>query len=159
MNSRSSSRSFLIRVLSDQNSLPVPRNISLVATPFIASEHQGIHRKLLFTWLFKSYKIFKFQNSFYVVEISGFEPLTSAVQKQRSTNWAIPPWWAIQDLNLGPHPYQGCALTNWANSPNRLKLKCWIKLVIYFFPKRRWSSRTFQYGYLVTTSPQSLALP
>ena len=20
--------------------------------------------------------------------------------------------WAIQDLNLGPHPYQGCALTN-----------------------------------------------
>ena len=29
--------------------------------------------------------------SFYFVEISGFEPLTSAVQKQRSTNWAIPP--------------------------------------------------------------------
>ena len=47
--SRSSSRSFLIRVFSDQNLLPVPRNISLVATPFIASEHQGIHRKLLFT--------------------------------------------------------------------------------------------------------------
>ena len=45
--SRSSSRSFLIRVFSDQNLLPVPRNISLVATPFIASEHQGIHRKLL----------------------------------------------------------------------------------------------------------------
>ena len=21
-------------------------------------------------------------------------------------------YWAIQDLNLGPHPYQGCALTN-----------------------------------------------
>ena len=46
--SRSSSRSFLIRVFSDQNLLPVPRNISLVATPFIASEHQGILRKLLF---------------------------------------------------------------------------------------------------------------
>ena len=46
-NSRSSSRSFLIRVFSDQNLLPVPRNISLVATPFIASEHQGIRRKLL----------------------------------------------------------------------------------------------------------------
>ena len=25
--------------------------------------------------------------------------------------------------------------------------------------RRRWSSRTFQYGYLVTTSLQSLALP
>ena len=46
--SRSSSRSFLIRVFSDQNLLPVPRNISSVATPFIASEHQGIRRKLLF---------------------------------------------------------------------------------------------------------------
>ena len=46
--SRSSSRSFLIRVFSDQNLLPVPRNVSLVATPFIASEHQGIRRKLLF---------------------------------------------------------------------------------------------------------------
>ena len=45
--SRSSSRSFLIRVFSDQNLLPVPRNISSVATPFIASEHQGIRRKLL----------------------------------------------------------------------------------------------------------------
>jgi hypothetical protein len=22
------------------------------------------------------------------------------------------PMWAIQDLNPGPHPYQGCALTN-----------------------------------------------
>ena len=22
------------------------------------------------------------------------------------------PSWAIQDLNLRPHPYQGCALTN-----------------------------------------------
>ena len=36
-----SSRSFLIRVFSDHNSLPTPRNISLVATPFIASEYQG----------------------------------------------------------------------------------------------------------------------
>ena len=28
-----------------------------------------------------------------------------------------------------------------------------------FSLERRWSSRTFRYGYLVTTSPQSLALP
>ena len=65
-----------------------------------------------------------------LVEISGLEPLTSALQGQRSTNWAIPPnfsknvfldhlwsWWAMLDLNQRPHPYQGCALTNWANSP------------------------------------------
>ena len=126
--SRSSSRSFLIRVLSDQNLLPVPRDISLVATPFIASRHQGIRRKLLFAWLFvlNNYSIFKFL--FFFVEISGFEPLTSAMQKQRSTNWAIPPLWAIQDLNLGPHPYQGCALTTWANGP-KLDQNCKSKLI------------------------------
>ena len=55
------------------------------------------------------------------LEVSGLEPLTSALQRQRSTNWAIPPeplkGWAILDSNQGPHPYQGCALTSWANSP------------------------------------------
>ena len=128
MNSRSSSRSFLIRVLSDQNSLPVPRNISLVATPFIASEHQGIHRKLLFTWLFKSYKIFKFQNSFYVVEISGFEPLTSAVQKQRSTNWAIPPTMGHPGFEPGTSPLSGVRSNQLSYRPlisNELNLGYW----------------------------------
>ena len=146
MYSKSSSWSFLIRVFSDQNLLPVPRDISSVATPFIASEHQGIRRKLLFAWFLK---FLNFQNPILFYHICrGYSTL-----------------WAIQDLNLGPHPYQGCALTNWANSPNLDKNLCVkIKLMIkpiygFYFPKRRWSSRTFQYGYLVTTSPQSLALP
>ena len=30
---------------------------------------------------------------------------------------------------------------------------------VYFSLERRWSSRTFRYGYLVTTSPQSLISP
>ena len=34
-----------------------------------------------------------------------------------------------------------------------------VSASISFLPKRRWSSRTFRYGYLVTTSPQSLVLP
>ena len=31
-------------------------------------------------------------------------------------------WWVWADLNSRPHPYQGCALTNWATDPllNRL---------------------------------------
>ena len=33
----------------------------------------------------------------------------------------------------------------------------WKELM--FSLERRWSSRTFRYGYLVTTSPQSLTLP
>ena len=28
-------------------------------------------------------------------------------------------WWAWQDLNLRPHAYQACALTNWATSPHK----------------------------------------
>ena len=117
--------------------------------------------------------------------------------------------WAILDSNQGPHPYQGCALTNWANSPssifrplkvleptkpewwthetkdsvpksvmllatfwlktsfseftwffdrmNRTRKACFERLFKSFL--RRCSSHTFQYGYLVTTSPQSLTLP
>ena len=29
-------------------------------------------------------------------------------------------WWAREDLNLRPHAYQACALTNWATSPDLL---------------------------------------
>ena len=92
--------------------------------------------------------------------------------------------WAILDSNQGPHPYQGCALTNWANSPSwreRGANETWprrglgpkvpglvvihklemLSLVFKTFLSflRRCSSHTFQYGYLVTTSPQSLTLP
>lgn len=28
-------------------------------------------------------------------------------------------WWVWQDLNLWPHAYQACALTNWATGPSR----------------------------------------
>ena len=75
-----------------------------------------------------------------VVELSRIELLTSCVQGRRSPSWAIAPhmlvllfvirlrfnlsdkikkkWWVWVDLNHRPHPYQGCALTNWATDPN-----------------------------------------
>ena len=74
-----------------------------------------------------------------VVELSRIELLTSCVQGRRSPSWAIAPhmlvllfvirlhfnlsdkikkkWWVWVDLNHRPHPYQGCALTNWATDP------------------------------------------
>ena len=55
-----------------------------------------------------------------MVEDSGIEPLTSWMQIRRSPSWANPPvklWWAEEDSNFRPHPYQGCALTNWATGP------------------------------------------
>ena len=74
-------------------------------------------------------------------------------------------WWAQMESNHRPHAYQACALTNWAMSPqpsviNTLKIKqCFKNWVLFFSLERRWSSRTFRYGYLVTTSPQSPSLP
>ena len=78
-------------------------------------------------------------------------------------------WWAREDLNLRPHAYQACALTNWATSPveslqNSGIFRWWLLFVNFennpkFLLERRWSSHTFRYGYLVTTSPQSLTLP
>ena len=69
------------------------------------------------------------------------------------------------DLNQRPHPYQGCAL------PPELIAQIWVipnnlingresrTVKILYSLERRWSSRRFPYGYLVTTSPQSLTLP
>jgi hypothetical protein len=54
-----------------------------------------------------------------------------------------------------PPPRYSIALTD-------LRLKNLLFIAKQFqqaIPERRWSSRTFQYGYLVTTSLQSLALP
>jgi hypothetical protein len=117
MNSISSILSFLIRRPPDHSLFPAPRSISLVTTSFIASECQGIPHKLFLPWISCGH-----------VEVSGVEPLTTAVQKRCSTNWAIPPW-AILDLNQRPHPYQGCALANWANSPCMIVV-CSFKEVI-----------------------------
>jgi hypothetical protein len=75
-------------------------------------------------------------------------------------------WWVWEDLNFRPHAYQACALTTWATNPYRvchpissLKRICRRYIYVSFFFERRWSSRRFPYGYLVTTSPQSLTLP
>ena len=70
-------------------------------------------------------------------------------------------WWVWQDLNLWPHAYQACALTNWATDPqiHLRRTTCCGFLPIVNLSLRRWSSRRFPYGYLVTTSPQSSATP
>ena len=120
------------------------------------------------------------------MEDSGIEPLTSWMQIRRSPSWANPPvikWWAEEDLNFRPHAYQARALTNWATGPMVILNLFWkgyedgdltnlrfslIKVrfkYLLLLPntenslERRWSSRRFPYGYLVTTSPQSLTLP
>ena len=88
-----------------------------------------------------------------VVEMMGFEPMTPCLQGRCSPNWATP-------------PFQGSTVTeNWTTKIEALcfhraplthnilptydtthSWKC-VRVSI----ERRWSSRTFRYGYLVTT--------
>ena len=92
------------------------------------------------------------------------------------------------DSNHRPHAYQACALTTWAMrplggdegirtpdpllagqvlsqlsyTPNFFQYpQNWTMIIpsLTFSLERRWSSRTFRYGYLVTTSPQSSIPP
>ena len=79
------------------------------------------------------------------MEIKGVEPLTSCLQGRRSSQLSyIPIYWCKCTI-LKVH---------W-----KINNKTLIKKIFSFSLERRWSSRTFRYGYLVTTSPQSLILP
>ena len=86
-----------------------------------------------------------------MVEISGIEPLTPCLQSRCSPSWAIPPYISGRTLKIKQRLNK--LFRNWP----------WM---LYqpissdkFSIERRWSSRTFRYGYLVTTSPQSPILP
>ena len=59
---------------------------------------------------------------------------------------------------LRPHNQEFDSCLGLSLNPSKLnKVEC-SRLCIYSL-ERRWSSRTFRYGYLVTTSPQSSVLP
>ena len=81
------------------------------------------------------------------MEMMGFEPMTPCLQGRCSPNWATPPWC--------PH-----LLLQWAaflkltqNWTTLTSTPIWMDVISFqpFSLERRWSSRTFRYGYLVTT--------
>ena len=96
-----------------------------------------------------------------LVEMRRIELLTPCLQSRCSPSWATPPqveaflqvfFLIFQD------PFRN--LQNWTMIP----LFPLLTEDVLFFEKhfsleRRWSSRTFRYGYLVTTSPQSSIPP
>ena len=92
-----------------------------------------------------------------LVEISGIEPLTPCLQSRCSPSWAIPPYLFQGYSFLRPWKLNNDFLVELRNAwPWMLELsisKAHVSI------ERRWSSRTFRYGYLVTTSPQSPILP
>ena len=84
-----------------------------------------------------------------MVEMKGFEPLTPCLQGRCSPNWATPP--------------NGIFNSPWKSNNNNFELcssssvlfLCELRVIFFqslmFSIERRWSSRTFRYGYLVTT--------
>ena len=72
----------------------------------------------------------------HMVDQGGLEPSTSRLSGVRSNHLSY------RSINVY------CFLS---------RTQKWKELM--FSLERRWSSRTFRYGYLVTTSPQSLTLP
>ena len=97
-----------------------------------------------------------------LVEMMGFEPMTPCLQGRCSPNWATPPYievflWVKRSLKIEQQAsrtaflrtaliivFGFCLFTNY-NRSNAMHLS------ITFSIERRWSSRTFRYGYLVTT--------
>ena len=124
MYSISSSWSCLIRRPPDQSLLPAPRRISQVATSFIASECQGIQLKPLFAYIILCFPLYSFQNLAFMLRTRDYNcgdkrTRTADICRAKAALYQLSytPVWAILDLNQRPHPYQGCALTSWANSP------------------------------------------
>ena len=120
-----------------------------------------------------------------MVENSGIEPLTSCVQSRRSPSWANSPSFIFTSQTSKAslcerelrslHPpkvtkiYSKASLFHKSQTkvfascqslkPKQGRLSLWwisCERIFICTLERRWSNRRFSYGYLVTTSPQSL---
>ena len=111
---------------------------------------------------------------FPLVEMMGFEPMTPCLQGRCSPNWATPPLVCLFfDFAMNIEAENAKHSSGWSftiiDNPSKLNNKrrvLWIssslvKILLWvmqnsiefcrFSIERRWSSRTFRYGYLVTT--------
>jgi hypothetical protein len=100
---------FPIRKSPDQSVCATPRSLSQLTTSFIAFKCQGIHHIPLVA-LKRVSNLAKNQlkQSIY----SNFKEQLNKYKKHKLLSW-----WAWDDLNIRPHAYQACALTNWATGP------------------------------------------
>ena len=99
-----------------------------------------------------------------LVEMNGIEPMTPCLQSRCSPSWATPPYfiWGISEFSFRSLKIEQQAIrTRFVIALSRRlfgfglllnyrlsKALLWLST---FSIERRWSSRTFRYGYLVTT--------
>ena len=89
-----------------------------------------------------------------LVEMMGFEPMTPCLQGRCSPSWATPPFPGLfhffKDLyDLQKLNNKSSVLAIRANGSSSTTTNPWKSVMVSI--ERRWSSRTFRYGYLVTT--------
>jgi hypothetical protein len=89
--------------------------ILILMFSFWENKNAFFFRFSFFVFLF-SFRFFKFSN-FQIFKSIRDEKRRRKVFEIRIRIRRNEPEWAMEDLNFRPHPYQGCALTNWANSP------------------------------------------
>ena len=96
-----------------------------------------------------------------VVEMMGIEPMTPCLQGRCSPSWATPPYWGyllLSEKSLKIEQQSRCTAVvhylavffGFCLFPN-YNVSDTLYLYVTFSIERRWSSRTFRYGYLVTT--------
>ena len=148
---------FPIRISTSHKIFAPLRSFSQLVTSFIASWCLGILLVLFLTWplLINISVYFQFNCLFkkfwLVFKLLWFKSLLRFFQPSCFTRVGLV---EIRRFELLTSCLQGRRSPNWAIPPYI------IKIVWRFFSlERRWSSRTFRYGYLVTTSPQLLTLP
>ena len=123
------------------------RSLSQLITSFIGSWCQGIHHAPFVAWPIQS-KFFKVlhlisQRIFLGLLLNMFEVIY---------------YHFICNFQRTSFEKHGFSKLNRLVKPVSFEYEVNI-LLLHFSIERRWSSRRFSYGYLVTTSPQSLTLP
>ena len=133
----------------------------------VGSNHRprAYQARALACWAMSPCLCLESRSLFPLVEMKGFEPLTPCLQGRCSPSWATPPLsWVLWRYFYVPSKLNNeLRYLSYSSFPllhllwDRCFL-CFLKSLSYwpwsvtnFSIERRWSSRTFRYGYLVTT--------
>ena len=144
--------SFLIRKSSDLWLCAPTRSLSQLITSFIGSWCQGIHHAPFVAWPIVMILVLKLSLQRIFLGYVVLTYLYNYVQFSKNNLSKL--YWFVSKLNSN-HPNLFQELIVFQNFWFTSQASCLLDFSI----ERRWSSRRFSYGYLVTTSPQSLTLP
>ena len=125
--------------------------------------------RALTTWAMRHYGYLSRFPHVPLVEMMGIEPMTPCLQGRCSPSWATPPsvWVSLFSFSnlsvtqnwttsrsLFPSQYSTTSLVVFSSFGfcfAYLQIRDICEWYLTFSIERRWSSRTFRYGYLVTT--------